>query len=252
MAGRSIQRLFIGAVLGWRAPEVCSTHHQAPSRNAAFKTEETMVGFRRMTLSLVLLIMPACATTSDQNVTRAQGAGAGAALGAGLGAIIGGDADDILIGAAVGGLAGLAVGEAVARKKADYASAEDMVVQERRIVRERTAEVEAYNAGLERRLGGLDRDVAALQAAIAEGRADHAEKYELRRRAEADLDQARQRLAEVNQEIDVSRRVYQEALRDSEPVDLVEWDRRIRELERRRDALALLIGDFETTTRRIA
>ena len=54
-------------------------------------------------------------------------------------------------------------------------------------------------------------------------------------RPPTDLDQARQRLAEVNQEIDVSRKVYREALRDSEPVDLAEWDRRIRELERRRN-----------------
>ncbi|MEM7043330.1 MAG: YMGG-like glycine zipper-containing protein [Pseudomonadota bacterium] len=211
-----------------------------------------MPGHRSIALLTMLLLTSACATTSDQNATRAQGAGAGAALGAGLGALIGGDPEDILIGAAVGGLAGLAVGEAVARKKANYASAEDMVIEERRIVREKTDQVGVYNAGLERRLGDLDRDVAALQAAIAEGRADHAEKIQLRRRAEADLDQARQRLAEVNQEIDVSRRVYQEALRDSEPVDLVDWDRRIRELERRRDALVVLIGDFEATTRRIA
>lgn len=211
-----------------------------------------MPGHRSIALLTMLLLTSACATTSDQNATRAQGAGAGAALGAGLGALIGGDPEDILIGAAVGGLAGLAVGEAVARKKANYASAEDMVIEERRIVREKTDQVGVYNAGLERQLGDLDRDVAALQAAIAEGRADHAEKIQLRRRAEADLDQARQRLAEVNQEIDVSRRVYQEALRDSEPVDLVDWDRRIRELERRRDALVVLIGDFEATTRRIA
>ena len=187
-----------------------------------------------------------------QNATRAQGAGAGAALGAGLGAILGGDTDDILIGAAVGGLAGFAVGEVVARKKADYATAEDMVVQEHRIVTEKADQIRIYNAGLEQQLDILNRDIAVLEAAISEGRADHSAMLELRQRAVTDLDQARQRLVEVNQEIDVSRKVYQEALRDSEPVDLVEWDRRIRELERRRDTLATLIGDFETSARRIA
>ena len=56
-----------------------------------------------MTLPLQTALAPACTTLNDQNTTRAQGAGAGAALGAGLGALIGDDPEDILIGAAVGG-----------------------------------------------------------------------------------------------------------------------------------------------------
>ncbi len=210
-----------------------------------------MLQIRSAALLTALFFMSACAV-NDQNATRAQGAGAGAALGAGLGLILGGDPEDVLIGAAVGGLAGLAAGEVVARKKADYANAEDMVVQERRIVTEKADQVASYNVGLEQELDGLNRDIATLEAAISEGRADRSAKLELRQRAAADLDQARQRLAEVNQEIDVSRKVYREALRDSEPVDLVEWDRRIRELERRRNTLATLIGDFETSVQRVA
>lgn len=210
-----------------------------------------MLKIRSAALLTALLFISACAV-NDQNATRAQGAGAGAALGAGLGAVIGGDAEDILLGAAIGGLAGLAVGETVARKKADYATAEDMVVQERSIVTEKADQIGAYNAGLEQQLDSLNRDIAVLEAALSEGRADHSAKLELHQRVVTDLDQARQRLAEVNQEIDVSRKVYQEALRDSEPVDLVEWDRRIRELERRRNTLANLIGDLETSAQRVA
>lgn len=210
-----------------------------------------MLGFRSAALLTALFFLSACAV-NDQNATRAQGAGTGAALGAGLGLILGGDPEDVLVGAAVGGLAGLAVGEAVARKKADYATAEDMVVQEQRIVTEKIGQIETYNAGLEQQLDEMNRDIAALEVAISEGRADQAAKVQLRRQAATDLDQARQRLAEVNQEIDVSRKVYQEALRDSEPVDLVDWDRRIRELERRRNILATLIGDFETSVQRVA
>ncbi len=210
-----------------------------------------MLGFRSAALLTALFFLSACAV-NDQNATRAQGAGTGAALGAGLGLILGGDPEDVLVGAAVGGLAGLAVGEAVARKKADYATAEDMVVQEQRIVTKKIEQIETYNAGLEQQLDEMNRDIAALEVAISEGRADQAAKVQLRRQAATDLDQARQRLAEVNQEIDVSRKVYQEALRDSEPVDLVDWDRRIRELERRRNILATLIGDFETSVQRVA
>ena len=210
-----------------------------------------MSGFQSTALVMAFLILTGC-VTDDQNATRLQGAGAGAAVGAGIGALVGGDAEDILLGAAVGGLAGLAVGEAVARKKADYASAEEMIVQERRIVAEKADQVERYNTGLEREIHALNLDIAALEAAISRGQADHAAKLQLRQRAETDLGRARQRLAEVNQEIQVSRRVYDDAVRDSEPVDLVDWDRRIRELERRRDTLAVLIGDFETSARRIA
>ena len=210
-----------------------------------------MSGLRSVALLTALLLLPGCAA-NDQNVTRVQGAGAGAALGAGLGALIGGDTEDVLIGAAIGGLAGLAAGDAVARKKADYSTTEDMIVQERRIASEKADQIGAYNASLEQHLETLNRDIAALEAAVIEGRADRKAKRGLRQRAQADLDRARRRLAEVNQEIDVSRKVYQEALRDSEPVDLVEWDRRIRELERRRDKLAALIGDFEASARRVA
>ncbi|MGI9510615.1 MAG: hypothetical protein ACR2QJ_14840 [Geminicoccaceae bacterium] len=211
-----------------------------------------MSGIQRAALLTGLLFLSACAA-DDRNATRAQGAGAGAALGAGIGALIGGgDAEDILIGAAVGGLAGLAVGETVARQKADYASTEDMIVQERRIVSEKADQIASYNANLERNLDTLNSDIAALEAEIARGRDERAAKTELRKRAVGDLSLARKRLAEVNQEIDVSRQVYYEALRESEPVDLVEWDRRIRELERRRDNLVTLIGDFESSTRRVA
>ena len=196
-------------------------------------------------------LMVGCAA-SDGSLTRMQGAGAGAALGAGVGALIGDSTESTLIGAAAGGLAGLAVGDAVARKKAGYASTEAMIVAERNIAARKADELDAYNAALERDIEGLDNDILALESKLHDGRSRHAASVELARRAAADLDQARHRLAEVNQEIDISRDLYEQVLATSEPVDLVEWDRRIRELERRRDELVTLIGDLEASSRRIA
>ena len=210
-----------------------------------------MLGIRSVTFLTALSLLGAC-VTDDQNATRVQGAGAGAAIGAGIGALVGGDAEDILIGAAAGGLVGLAAGEAVARKKADYASKEDMIVKEREIVAEKADEVGAYNIGLRGKLRKLNQDIARLEDEEARGRAARGERLDIRRRAVADLNQARHRLTEINSEIDVSRRVYQQALNESRPVELADWDRRIRELERRRDALTSLIGDFETSTQRVA
>lgn len=209
-----------------------------------------MLGFRIIAFFAALSLLSAC--MNDQNATRAQGAGAGAAIGAGIGALVGGDPEDVLIGAAAGGLIGLAAGDAVARKKADYATKEDMIVQERRIVSEKADAIGAYNIGLRGKLRELNDDISLLEEEAARGRAARGERRDLRRRAVAELDQARQRLAEVNREIDVSRQVYQEALAESQPAELADWDRRIRELERRRDALTSLIGDFESSTQRVA
>jgi hypothetical protein len=201
-------------------------------------------------LLAVAFLFSACAA-NDQANTRAQGVGAGAALGAGIGALIGNDPEDILIGATVGGLVGLAAGDAVARKKANYASAEDMIARERRIATEEADTLAAYNVGLERDLESLNDSIEEMEADVVRGRSEHVLKVELRRRAEEELGEARQRLAEVSQEIDVSRRLYEEARADVEAVDLAEWDRRIRELERRRSRLVQLIGDFETSRQRI-
>ncbi len=210
-----------------------------------------MSGFRFVIFVTALPLLSAC-VTDDQNATRLQGAGAGAAIGAGIGALVGGDTEDVLIGAAAGGLVGLAAGEVVARKKADYATKEDMVVQERQIVAQKADEIGAYNIGLRGKLRKLNQDIALLEEEAARGRAARGERLDIKRRAVTDLNQARQRLAEVNREIDVSRQVYQQALSESQPVELVDWDRRIRELERRRDALTTLIGDFESSTQRVA
>ena len=210
-----------------------------------------MLADRTVALLTMLLLLPACAM-DDRNLTRAQGAGAGAALGAGLGVLIGDDTESTLLGAAAGGLAGLAIGDAIARKKADYATQEDMIVEERRIVVQETDRVLAENARLKRQLNVLNREIAALEADVERGLVKRGDRRNLQRQAAADLGQARTRLAEVNQEIAVSRSVYQEALGDSGRVELAEWDRRIRELERRRDALVTLIDDFEASAERIA
>lgn len=201
-------------------------------------------------LLLGLFLLSACAV-NDQNITRGQGAGAGAAIGAGLGALVGDDTESVLLGAAVGGIVGLAAGDVVARKKTSYASTEDMIIQERRAVAEQADALAAYNAGLKRDLAALDRSINGLKGEVIRGRRDNAVRIDLRQRAEADLGRAKQRLVEVNQEIDVSRRLYGQARGDADAVDLVEWDRRIRELEHRRDNLVFLIGDFETSARRI-
>ena len=204
-----------------------------------------MMGNKSFGVVALLVLMSGC-TPNDQNMTRAQGAGVGAAVGAGLGAIIGGDTEDALIGAAVGGLAGLAVGEVVARKKAKYASTEAMIREERASIQKKTREMASYNNGLRAEFDRLNQEIAALEAEVAAQRTDHGAALDLRSRAEGNLAAARRRLAEVNQEVDVSRQLYDQAKSEGASTDLASWNKQIFELERLRDELVVLIGDFET------
>ncbi len=197
-----------------------------------------------------LAVISGCAV-NDQNVTRAQGAGAGAALGAGLGLLVGKDTKSTLVGAAVGGLAGLALGDAVARKKADYVSTEAMIEKEHQIARRNADEMANYNASLRDHLDELTEDIAGLETEAGNQRVRRASARDLRARAENDLVQARQQLAKANQEIDVSRRLYDQAKAERSSTGLAGWDQQIRQLEHRRRELALLIGDFESGSLRI-
>ena len=202
-------------------------------------------------LAIALGLVSGCAA-NDQNLTRVQGAGFGAAVGAGLGALIGGDTEGALVGAAVGGLAGLALGDAVARKKSDYASTEAMIREERRIARQNASEMAAYNASLARHLDTLDRDIERLEADLVAERTSREAALSIRSQAKDDLQDARRRLAEVNREVVVSQRLYAQAKAEGSSPELADWDRQIVELERRRDELMVLISDFETRASRIS
>ena len=208
------------------------------------------MGVRLAALIIAISLVSACAM-DDQSATRAQGAGAGVALGAGIGALASGKTDSVLIGAVAGGLAGLAAGDAVARNKKAYAEEEGELVEERRLVADDADQIVAYNATQRERLEVLNRDIAALEADVAQGRMVRNERLDLRKRAEADLDEARQRIASVNQEIAVSRQAYQLALAERGRVDIRTWNRRIRVLERRRSVLLQLIDDLKASTERI-
>ena len=208
------------------------------------------MGNKSIAVVAVLVLLSGCAA-NDQNITRAQGAGAGAAVGAGLGLLVGKDTESTLVGAAVGGLAGFALGDAVARKKADYASTEAMIEKEHQIARRNADEMARYNASLRGHLDELTVDIAELEATADNRRVRQASARDLRARAESDLTQARQRLAKINQEIDVSRQLYDQAKAERSTADLAGWNRQIQELERRRRELAALIGDYERGTQRI-
>jgi len=132
------------------------------------------------------LLLPGCAT--DQDATKAQGAGLGALLGgvagAGLGALAGAasgqGSDAILVGAIAGGVAGATAGGVagymygakVAEKKAQYASSEDFYVAEISNIQKNTAAIRSTNQKLSRSVASLQTKKRNLDAALASGQID--------------------------------------------------------------------------------
>lgn len=120
-----------------------------------------------ITLVLVALLASGCAT-SDQNRTKAEGAGIGAAIG-GLAGYLIGDEKGALIGAAAGAGAGFLAGREIAKRKAEYASREDFLDAEIARTAEYNETIRAYNEQNEVELAALENEAGALREAYEAG-----------------------------------------------------------------------------------
>lgn len=129
-----------------------------------------------------------CATMSDEDTTKAQGAtvGAigGAILGGGLGVLAalasGGSSEQILAGALIGGAAGgimggtvgYQYGMAVAQRKAYYRDSEDFYLSEIAQIELNTQAMQSANQQLTREVAALENRKAQLDRALADGQID--------------------------------------------------------------------------------
>jgi hypothetical protein len=132
------------------------------------------------------LALPGCAT--DQDTTKAQGAGLGAVaggiLGAGAGALLGaasgqgtegiiaGAIAGGVVGATAGGFAGYMYGAKVAEKKAQYASSEDFYLAEIADIQKNTATIRSTNQKLSRSVASLQTKKRNLDTALGSGQID--------------------------------------------------------------------------------
>jgi hypothetical protein len=198
-----------------------------------------------------ILQLAGCAG-NDQDTTRVQGVAAGAAVGAGVGQLLGGNSRSTLVGAVIGGALGLAAGDAVARRKAGYASTEVMITAETERLGEQAEALSTYNAGLRDHLRTMDREIAALEAKREAGSADRDAALEIKEQAADQLARAEDRLAEVEQEVEISHGLLADARDEREATELALWERHLEGLEQERDQLVLLIGNFQTRTEKIS
>ena len=137
-------------------------------------------------IAVCSISLAGCAT--DEDATKAQGAGLGAVaggiLGAGAGALLGaasgqgtegiiaGAIAGGVVGATAGGFAGYMYGAKVAEKKAQYASSEDFYISEIGEIQKNTAAIRATNQRLSRSVASLQTKKRSLDAALASGQID--------------------------------------------------------------------------------
>ncbi len=120
---------------------------------------------------LVCVLLPGCATMSDQNRTKAEGTGVGAVLGGLLGYAVGGGRG-AAIGAAAGAGLGFLVGNEIAKRKQAYASTEDFLDAEIASTQEFNKTATAYNAKLSKDVTALEKESKSLRAKYDKGAVD--------------------------------------------------------------------------------
>ncbi|MCB5285894.1 MAG: hypothetical protein LHW45_09960 [Candidatus Cloacimonetes bacterium] len=120
---------------------------------------------------IICTLLPGCTTMSDQNRTKAEGAGAGAVLGGLIGYAVGGGRGSA-IGAAAGAGLGFFVGNEIAKRKQAYASSEEFLDAEIASTQEFNNTTMAYNEKLSRDIATLEEESKSLRGKYDKGVVD--------------------------------------------------------------------------------
>jgi uncharacterized membrane protein len=151
----------------------------------------------------------ATAASDDQTATKAQGAVLGALVGGLIGAATG-DSKSALIGAGIGAGLGYLAGNEVAKRKAQYARAEDFLDAEIAQATEMNREAVAYNATLRQQIAGLDAESQRLAARYRAGRASRDQMVAQRNTVQARLNKNREVEQTLRKEHDLKAAVVAE------------------------------------------
>lgn len=125
-------------------------------------------------LFVVLIVCPllsGCASMSDQERTKAEGAGVGAVLGGLLGYAVG-DERGLAIGVAAGAGLGYLLGNEVAKRKQAYASSEEFLDAEITSTQEFNRTTMVYNQKLSKDIETLEKESKNLRGKYDNGAVD--------------------------------------------------------------------------------
>lgn len=160
-------------------------------------------------LLLAALLASGCETLPDQNRTQAEGAAVGAVLGGLLGYAIG-DSEGAAIGAALGAGAGYLVGDEIAKRKQQYASAEDFLDGEIQRTAEFNRTARQYNAQLRKDIVALDKESRTLQSRYQSGKASRADLAKKKQQLESKIAKHQQLEATLAKEQDINSAILAE------------------------------------------
>ena len=223
-----------------------------------------MFGERKMTMKktgiwIVLIAfcgVTGCATMTEQEQTRAQGAGIGAAAGAVGGAMIGaifggrqGAAVGAMAGAALGVTAGALYGDHVANQKQKYVTEEDYIHACITSVRQVTNDTMAYNQELGREMAPLTTEVEDALVAYDQYRIQAEELLRTRDKVGAKLGEASHKLENAQSELTIQRQTV-ERERHIMKTSLEPLEAEIRQLEAAVSELETRIHALESLHRK--
>jgi len=156
-------------------------------------------------LTISALFLGGCATMSDSNQTRAQGAGFGALIGAGLGYLISGDKEGAAVGGLVGGMAGLAYGDHVAKKKEKYASEEDYLDACTQVAQQRYEESRTYNNSVKTEIASISAELDNIGNMANASKEDQKRLKQLQATLKDRIKASEDQLASITDEITMQR-----------------------------------------------
>ncbi|MCP4696273.1 MAG: hypothetical protein GY862_05435 [Gammaproteobacteria bacterium] len=201
-----------------------------------------MKALRNAAVALTVIMLSGCATMSDSDKTKAQGAGVGAVLGAAIGYAVGGKKGAAL-GAAMGAGVGFIAGFDIAKRKEKYASKEQAIAEETEWNRKFVQEVQAANRDLRASIQTQKQEIAALKSS----KASHQKKQTALRRQKTSLAKkiksSDQKLAAVRGELAESEQRYKEYKVSANSAEMKQWRNELAKLEKERDALQ---GNIQT------
>ncbi|MGM0645301.1 MAG: YMGG-like glycine zipper-containing protein [Thermodesulfobacteriota bacterium] len=195
-------------------------------------------------LALVLLVS-GCAT-SDQNRTKAEGAGIGAAIG-GLAGYLIGEEKGALIGATAGAGVGFLAGREVAKRKAEYATRENFLEAEITRTAEYNESIRAYNTQNTEELAALEEEAEALRAAYETG----AEEKSVLLAKQADLKERLAQHKELEEDLLAELKVQNEIL-EQESAEAPEDDPYLAKLEKEVQELRENIQNLQEDSTQLA
>jgi len=182
-------------------------------------------------LAVICALLPGCATTSDQNRTKAEGTAVGAVLGGLLGYAVGGGRG-AAIGAVAGAGVGFLVGNEVAKRKQAYANTEEFLDAEIAGTQEYNRTALAYNQKLSKDIAALEKESTTLRAKYDKGKTDKQVLAAKREQLQKRIEDSKKLEDNLSKELEV-----QTAIVEQERKERPAGDQRIAKLEKEVAAL---------------